>query len=238
MGLLWLFCIDGASDSVDVNAATASILVFLGLLPAVNGLADWLSLSASRWLFNRLAAGKLSQLHTGLYAVLDIWLAASFLVIVTLSSIGVVAAAERLHAAGGAPAVIDARAILDSIRDAPGALRNWWAYLMIGTTLVPTLVHLFAMLVALVGMVPTADRKKLVALMELARDHSDYIGQAAREYTLFRLWPFLIALALIAILVVVPIFDPAFGADALAWSARLGGLLLDAAYWMLDIFAV
>jgi hypothetical protein len=165
-------------------------------------------------------------------------LALIFLVVVTLFSVGAVALAQKLHAMGGAAPVIDARAIVDSVRDAPFAYSNLGVYLMIGTTLVPTLVHLFAVLVAIVGGFQPSDRTALIKLMRKARDDSDEVGRAASRYALFEVWPGLVVLVLLAVVAGSAALIPEFGATLAAAPAMVGKLLLYLSFGLLNLIGV
>lgn len=237
--VLAAFWFDGASESFAFDAGGAALLVFLSLLPALNGLADWLSLSASRALFNRLANGRAAFWLSAAFALLDLILAALFLFLVSVLCVGGVGLAEWLHARGGAAPLIDARAIVDSIRDAPAAARNWWVYLMLGTTLVPTLIHLIAALVALVGLLPFifGDRAKIIRLLEEAHTDSDKRRDAARAYAWFAAGPTMATYMLLICAVAAMLFWPGVAAMNGALSV-VGSCLLASAYWTLDLIGV
>lgn len=236
--ILGAFHADGRLEEVSITSYGATISVFVGLLPLVNGLADWLSLGASRSLFNPLASGRLGSVRQFVYVVFDFALAVFFLALVTVVSVGIVALAQRLHAQGGAPAAIDARSIVDGIRDAPGALSNSWVYLMIATTLVPTFVHLFAALVALFGGASDRDRSALIALLQEARRDSDRVEGASRSFAWFATRPRLLAIGAIALPLVVAILIPDFGGFLHTALAGAGSALLAIAYLVLDALQV
>jgi hypothetical protein len=79
----------------------------------------------------------------GAGALGELVLALVFLVLVTAATVALVALANRMALLGGGVPLVDLDGVLLGIAVAPGDPRHYWVYLMLLSTLVPTLVHLF-----------------------------------------------------------------------------------------------
>lgn len=119
-----------------------TLLIFLGLLPLLNTLWDWVSLGVSRGL---LAAIRLS-VHRGwvplFWGLADFVLAFVFLAGLVTMVTAAVAAVNALALSGGATLAVDLPALFSALRTEPEHPRFYWIYFMFLSTLIPTLVHL------------------------------------------------------------------------------------------------
>jgi len=127
-----------------------TFLLFLTLIPLLNAPLDWLSLGISRGLLGAIA----SRRHTGLtaffWALLDFLLALFFLVLVSLVTVAGIALANRMAMEGGGIEMVNLSTLLDGIAGKPADSGYYWVYLMVLTTLIPTLIHLLIASVALI----------------------------------------------------------------------------------------
>lgn len=159
---LGLFALDGAVGWIALtgdtphlgggtSSATAPIVLFLGLLPVVNALWDWVSLGLSRFLLTRIAWDTENRVFIDtFYAILDLIAAAVFLALMAFTIFTVLALAETLHRLGGASPVLDASALLAGFRANPFSADHAWLFLMVLTTLVPTALHFMGALASVV----------------------------------------------------------------------------------------
>jgi hypothetical protein len=126
----------GAAAVVTTADSPATIwLLALALLPLINAPFDWASYGATMWLLSRgHRRGGWAPLASGLADA-----ALAFLVIFPLLSLALVTAlglVDRLRD----DALIDLGALLAGLQHAPG--ETWWIVAMVGSTLLPTLLHL------------------------------------------------------------------------------------------------
>lgn len=122
-----------AEPSARPVGEVAALLLFLGTLPILNGLADFLSLGLTRWTMRqglregeRIWAWMLADLAAGLALLL-------------LLGFAIIAYVHAVRFPDGTP-LADLPAVFAEIRTAPAAY--WWVYVMLFTTLLPTLLHL------------------------------------------------------------------------------------------------
>ena len=184
IALLLLFAHDGQSSAITLGSEQAMILLFLALLPALNAILDWVSLGVSRYLLGRLAG---PDGHSPLLIVGDILLAVVFFFLVSWVAIAGLGAAERLHLLGGAAPVFDVSAILDAIRRDSLAADHMWIYLMVGTTLLPTLAHFYFALKLLMRGGSGKERRAIIEQLKAGRGigqdaSTDAADDAARAY--------------------------------------------------------
>ncbi|MEL6769275.1 MAG: hypothetical protein AAFP17_19010 [Pseudomonadota bacterium] len=120
--------------SAEAARDAASILFFLGFLPVLNGLADFLSVGATR----HLLACSLRErgLRAALFWLAD--LAAGVAVLLLLGAALVVVG--RYVTLGDGTRVFDIAAVVAGIRADSGAY--WWLYIGLFSTLLPTVLHL------------------------------------------------------------------------------------------------
>ncbi len=142
---------DGASEDIKIGAGQGALMIFIGILPLANGLLDWLSLGVTRRLLCFVVEER--EDRSGLWAVLrgqgsvliglvDLVIAVLFFFLMAMMTVTVLALAVRLHALGGvSEPLFDTAALLAGLRDNPTSVEYWWVYAMLGTTLIPTVIH-------------------------------------------------------------------------------------------------
>lgn len=122
-----------STKELDVKNLPFIFLFFLGILPLLNGLADWISLNATRKFIEDMQGS--NKAIAWLYAW-DIGIAFILTLLIYGGSLGI------LHAMQYAGWGVDVRAILVDLRDHPwGGQSNWFLALAI-TNFVPTIVHI------------------------------------------------------------------------------------------------
>lgn len=120
--------------------AVKSMLTFLIALPLINVVFDWLSLGVTRWLLGGTARGRLAVLN----GVLDALAAVALLMGLAVATTAALEGLNTLAFLGGAvDPLIDVGSVLRTLRERPGDPAVWWVYLMLFSTLAPSLVHLF-----------------------------------------------------------------------------------------------
>jgi hypothetical protein len=119
-----------------------TVLIFLGLLPLLNTLWDWVSLGVSRGLLAAIRLGRHQGLAPFLWGLADFVLAFVFMAGLVAMVTAALAGLNLLSQAGGGPLLIDLQALFDGLRSDPGNPRYYWLYFMFLSTLIPTLLHL------------------------------------------------------------------------------------------------
>lgn len=119
-----------------------SIILFLGFLPLLNALFDFLSIGLTRLYLRRGLAGW-GPWHVATFAFVDLLMALVTMVGLVVAIIGVLHLANTV----AAQPLIDLGATLRDIHAHPG--EYWWLYLTLFSTLLPTLVHLVLGIAAL-----------------------------------------------------------------------------------------
>jgi hypothetical protein len=162
-------------SSSEIDDTGATLIVFLGLLPLLNAMFDFLSIGLTRWLLRRgavsLGFGALG------WALGDLFSALGFFALLGLTLVTMV---HWLNGLDAAP-LLDLGALFADIRADPGAY--WWLYVSIFSTLLPTLLHfVLASFSALLAVM-----RESVALFirrQLPRIDEDALAKAAAFWTL------------------------------------------------------
>ncbi len=133
-------------------AEGGSMIIFMALLPAINGPIDWFSLGITRKLVelvSREPEGRYAwfdipvfgELLTASAILANVVVALLLAIIVALTTAGGAALFVRLQVWGHTQALFSATAIIRSIRTDPTAMEYWWIYAMMCWTLLPTAFH-------------------------------------------------------------------------------------------------
>lgn len=136
---------DISAFSPDLKAA----IIFLAVLPIINGLFDALSYAATLATMRKGLATPLAPL----LGLLDLGIGALLFAGLGATMLAVIAA---LNALANAP-LVDLPALFVGLRTSPGDY--WWLYMMLFSTLVPTALHLLLAALALQGLFPKGLRK-------------------------------------------------------------------------------
>ncbi|MEZ2127624.1 MULTISPECIES: hypothetical protein [unclassified Sinorhizobium] len=112
------------------------MLLFMGLLPLLNTPFDWISIGTTRYLLQRgIDRGGWWPL---VYAVAD---AAIAVPLIALLAITLVVGNQTFNECSLRP-VVELRPLLDGISANPLSAEYWWAYLLLLSTLIPSMVNL------------------------------------------------------------------------------------------------
>lgn len=117
------------------------ILLFYGLLSAVNAPFDWLTLGLTRGLLRRgLELGGWWPLVFGL---VDLFVATVVVGILSVAALWSVQLFGHLTVLGGSSVYLDAGQVLDGLADPKlrTAPEFWWLYAMLFSTLVPSIIN-------------------------------------------------------------------------------------------------
>ena len=134
-------------DAVSLAAGLLIILLLILLLLA-NAPLDWLSIGLTRGLLRTgLALG--GTWRIALISLLDLALAAALMLALVALTVAMVAAANGAAAAGGGAPILPIAPLLDALTADPWAAEFAWIWLMLFSTLLPSLLHLLAGLVSL-----------------------------------------------------------------------------------------
>ena len=147
-----------------------AILVFLAVLPFINGLLDTLSYALTL----ALSRKGLSTRWAPLYGLADLALGAVLFVVLGASMVAVLAG---LNAISTAP-LYDLAAMFEGLRVSPGDY--WWLYLILFSTLAPTALHLVVAALAVQGWVAFQRPRRRVADWVTAAPASH--GSAVRAF--------------------------------------------------------
>lgn len=187
-----------------------TLLLFLGFLPLFNAPLDWLSLGVTRALLRRIVAPGHRFWHSMLLGLVDLFLAVLFLVLVAFSTLGgIVLVNAFAHYAGAGPVVSLGDLWLQLSTGRPGD--NLWIWLMLGSTLLPTFVHMLVAIMAL-AMLFSAEQANEVAdslAAELERSRREAgngapfsVDEYARRAAFLYLAPMKVIVALVWLFVV------------------------------------
>ncbi len=126
-------------------------------LPLINGLFDFLSTGMTRFALRRSLAERASPWF---WFLVDALIAATLF---TLLGCALIAALHFARAEGGAP-LIDVAAILADLDRNPGD--SWWLFATIGSTLVPSLLHLGVAVLGFFAFAPATGAPYVARLVE------------------------------------------------------------------------
>jgi hypothetical protein len=118
------------------------LLLFLGLLTLLNAPFDWASLGLTRALLRR--GLELGGWWPYLLAVVDAALAAVIIALLALVMVIGVQAFDELavHGGGEKAAVLPLDQLFDGIAKNPAAPEYWWAYALLLSSMIPSLINL------------------------------------------------------------------------------------------------
>jgi hypothetical protein len=150
--------------AVDLLSASATwemagpVLLFLGLLTLLNAPFDWASLGLTRALLRR--GLELGGWWPYLLALVDAALAAVIIALLALVMVLGVQAFDELAVHGGGKPVLPLDTLFDGIAKNPAAPENWWAYALLLSSMIPSLINL-----AIGGMAFTRGIPRLAQLL-------------------------------------------------------------------------
>ena len=122
-----------------IDTGPAALIAFLGLLPLVNVVWDWVSLEITRGLLAAsLVGGRLRALAC---SALDLGGAIVCLTLLAITTAAAIEAFNLLAVRSGGKPLLELQAVLEGVREDPGAVMYWWIYVMLFSTFVPTLAH-------------------------------------------------------------------------------------------------
>ncbi|MGH6834980.1 MAG: hypothetical protein ACREC9_05395, partial [Methylocella sp.] len=154
-------------------SASGPLLLFLGLLTLINAPFDWASLGLTRALLRR--GLELGGWWPYFLAFVDAALAGVIIALLALVMVIGVQAFDELavHGGGEKAAVLPLDALFDGIAKNPGAPEYWWAYALLLSTMIPSLVNLAISGMALSRGIPGLGRLLLRWIPE-GREVPDY----------------------------------------------------------------
>jgi hypothetical protein len=147
------------------------LLLFVGLLTLLNAPFDWASLGLTRALLRR--GLELGGWWPYLLALVDAALAGVIIVLLALVMVIGVQAFDELAAHGGGKPVLPLDALFDGIAKNPAAPEYWWAYALLLSSMIPSLINLMISGMAFTRGVPGLGRLLLRWIPE---------GKAVPEY--------------------------------------------------------
>jgi hypothetical protein len=115
-------------------------LLFLGLLTLLNAPFDWASLGLTRALLRR--GLELGGWWPYLLALVDAALAGVIIALLALTMVVGVQAFDELAVHGGGKPVLPLDTVFDGIAKNPAAPEYWWAYALLLSSMIPSLINL------------------------------------------------------------------------------------------------
>ena len=109
-------------------------LVFLGLLPLLNAVSDWVSINATRAFIARMQAGA-SRGEVGRLYFYDFAIALALTLIVYAAALAVIWMMQRFGWQ------VDVKSVLVELRDNPWSGQSTWLLTLAVTNFIPTLIH-------------------------------------------------------------------------------------------------
>ncbi len=160
------------------------LIVFFALLPLANAPLDWLSLGLTRGLLRYgLAIGGTWRIAA--VSLVDIVLAAALMCPLAAIAAAAICLANWSAVSGGGGPVLPVVPLLESLRNAPEDPKFYWIYLMLFSTLVPSLIHILCGLVGLALAYLQPVFRAAVLAQEFAKDQS---VEDAPKQTKLRYW--------------------------------------------------
>jgi hypothetical protein len=132
----------GLDSGLEIWKIFGPLLLFLGLLTLLNAPFDWASLGLTRALLRR--GLELGGWWPYLLALVDACLAGIIIALLALVMVIGVQAFDELavHGGGEKAAVLPLMPLFDGIAKNPAAPEYWWAYALLLSTMIPSLVNL------------------------------------------------------------------------------------------------
>jgi hypothetical protein len=154
------------------------LLLFLGLLTLLNAPFDWVSLGLTRALLRR--GLELGGWWPYVLAIVDACLAGVIIALLALTMVIGVQAFDELavHGGGEKAAVLPLDALFDGIAKNPAAPEYWWAYALLLSSMIPSLINLAISGMAFTRGIPGVSRVLLNWIPE-GRDVPEYKRQPA-----------------------------------------------------------
>lgn len=200
------------------------LVIFLAVLPLINGVFDWLSLGVTLTL---VRLGHRRGIWAVLFGLIDVLVAAGLFL---ASGATMIAAIHGMNLAAGV-AFVPLGAMLAEMGD---VATYWWVYAMLFSTALPTLLHLFlAALSVTTPRLPERLRAGLLRLVAAARTEIWAMAAAPLALTAVAV----VGLAVIAFglglvgAALIAAIDLAVG-----WEVAVGDQLLAALHWYLGLF--
>ncbi len=166
------------------GAAPPMFIVFFALLPLANAPLDWLSLGLTRGLLRYgLAIGGTWRIAA--VSLVDIVLAAALMFPLAAITAAAVCLANWSAVSGGGEPVLPVVPLLDAVRNAPDDPKFYWIYLMLFSTLVPSLIHILCGLVGLALACLQPVFRAAVSAQKFAKDES---VEDVTQQTKLRTW--------------------------------------------------
>jgi hypothetical protein len=205
------------SGQFDAERA-ANTTLFWVFLPLANALLDWLSWAISRAL-GREILRRQSWATVLKHGLLDAVLAVVLLVLLAMLLAAGIEAVNLWFAGQGSKPPVDAARLLDGARDQPFGPGGLWVTMMLVSTLIPTLLHVFSLCLALLTrLTPDVLRQWMLAILEAPDpDLADLTSLALLR---MMAWP----VAIVAVLVLVKGLLDALASAALPMSELLYAL--------------
>ena len=143
----------GSFSKMFNNSAIIAMMIFLMLLPLVNGLFDWLSLTITRWLGEHLKE-KLKHLNAKHrpkwiatiqgFIAFDLFFAFLLLFLITGGLVAIIQMYNYSAAQAGYSPPLELNGFLEQVKNYPIGAAGLWATCMVFSTLLPTFAHLVA----------------------------------------------------------------------------------------------
>lgn len=116
------------------------LLLFLGLLTLVNAPFDWLSLGLTRGLLH--AGLQRGGAWPWLFALVDAAVACVIVMLLAIAMLLAVHGFNHFTLVGGGQILLPLRPLLDGLQATPTAPQFWWIYVLLLSTLFPSLLNL------------------------------------------------------------------------------------------------
>ena len=165
-----------------------TLLLFLGLFPLLNAIWDFVSLGLTRW---ALRQSLLTTPWRGLPAwtrplVFNLLDALGAIVALVCLSFSLLAGVALLNHLAADP-ILPLTRVFTDLRPGPGGPNMTWLYIMVFSTLLPTLAHLLLFLISLALRYPAAPGRRVMAAMLGQAENGD--GRTAFVCAILALQP-------------------------------------------------
>ena len=221
LGGLWLM----ARHSIRTLEAGGTLLVMLTLVPLVNMPFDWASIGVTRGLLRRGSARGASPALPFLLGIADFLIGLALLVALACALVLALHTADAVVLAAGADKpLIDVPARLLTLGRTPYDPENWWVYLTLFSTLIPSAFNLAIGMISLATV--SSERRRNSLIRRIEHLSADGKGEGGTRFE-------------IVVSLATPVFLGTLATGLLIWAATL--LLLHAGgkalWWFLGHIA-
>jgi len=129
-------------DASEYSVSFVSLFVMWGILPFINAPFDWISFSITLLLVKNMIKMRGASIVRN--TVVDYIAGILLLFLLAATMTAIFAVYFNVATSAGHSSILNLYGIIEQVRSDPAHPKLFWIYLMVSTTLIPTLAHVFA----------------------------------------------------------------------------------------------